>query len=70
MSDANVRQNFLAGSVSALATFQSDRAFIEAMSTMADNIVASRRDGRKRLIANNSGSTRDAQRPMLPRNDG
>jgi D-sedoheptulose 7-phosphate isomerase len=60
-ADAEFVQNFLAESVTALATFQADAAYRHVMAEMAESIVMAMRDGKKLLIAGNGGSAGDAQ---------
>jgi D-sedoheptulose 7-phosphate isomerase len=59
--DANFIQTYLTESVEALAAFQSDPAYCQIMTAMADSIVAALRSGGKLLIAGNGGSAGDAQ---------
>ncbi|HEY1413812.1 MAG TPA: SIS domain-containing protein, partial [Rhodopila sp.] len=61
MPDADFIQSYLTESVDALTAFQSDPAYRQTMTAMADNIVAALRLGRKLLIAGNGGSAGDAQ---------
>ncbi|HEY4172155.1 MAG TPA: D-sedoheptulose 7-phosphate isomerase [Rhodopila sp.] len=59
--DADFTQAYLTESVEALTAFQSDPAYRQTMTAMANSIVAALRSGRKLLIAGNGGSAGDAQ---------
>jgi D-sedoheptulose 7-phosphate isomerase len=59
--DADFIQSYLTESVNALTAFQSDPAYQQTMTAMADSIVVALRAGRKLLIAGNGGSAGDAQ---------
>jgi D-sedoheptulose 7-phosphate isomerase len=58
---ADFVETYLAESVEALTAFQSDTAYRQTMTAMADSIVVALRAGKKLLIAGNGGSAGDAQ---------
>lgn len=59
--DADFIRTYLTESVEALTAFQSEPAYRQTMTAMADSIVTALRAGRKLLIAGNGGSAGDSQ---------
>ncbi|WP_158927339.1 D-sedoheptulose 7-phosphate isomerase [Acidisphaera sp. S103] len=59
--DADFIRAYLTESVEALTAFQSEPAYRQTMTAMADSIVTALRAGRKLLIAGNGGSAGDSQ---------